>query len=133
MYANSVVKRGAWLSVTPEPERELPLAAATLRAGRPPDASAVRAEQVRIEQLLLHGTQRRWIAYLHEVAELIDACAPSADPDVRRQRARAVAVLANHHNLLLGLPGRGARWTQSDRARLNQAAGTSTTIEQGAA
>jgi hypothetical protein len=128
-----VVKRGAWLSVTPEPERELPLAAATLRAGGPPDACAVRAEQVRIEHVLLHGTQRRWIAYLHEVAKLIDACAPSADPDVRRQRARAVAVLANHHNLLLGLPGRGARWTQSDRGRLNQAAGIATTIEKGAA
>ncbi len=133
MYANPVVKRGAWLSVTPEPERELPLAAATLRAGAAPDPAAVEAEQARIERLLLHGTQRRWIAYLHEVAELIDACAPVADPDVRRQRGRAVAVLANHHNLLLGLPGRGARWTQSDRTRLNQAAGSATTTERGAA
>lgn len=133
MYANPVVKRGAWLSVTPEPERELPLAAATLRAGGPPDPSAVQAEQARIEQLLLHGTQRRWIAYLHEVAALIDAGAAVADPFVRDQRARAIAVLANHHNLLLGLPGRGAQWTQSDRARLNRAALTATTTEQGAA
>lgn len=133
MYASPVVKRGSWLSVTPEPERELPLAAATLRAGGAPAPGAVAAEQARIEHLLLHGTQRRWIAYLHEVAELVDISEPATDPDVRRQRARAVAVLANHHNLLLGLPGRGALWTQSDRARLNQAAGTVTTTERGAA
>lgn len=131
MYANPVVKRGAWLSVTPEPERELPLAVATLRAGGRTDRSAVGAEQARIEHLLLHGTQRRWLAYLHEVAELIDTRETEADPDVRRQRVRAISVLANHHNLLLGLPGRGARWTQSDRARLNQAAGIATTTERG--
>jgi hypothetical protein len=29
-------------------------------------------------------------------------------------------VLANHHNLLLGLPGAGARRTASDRVRLAQ-------------
>jgi len=29
-----VVKRAPWLSVTPEPERELPAAVATLRCGR---------------------------------------------------------------------------------------------------
>jgi hypothetical protein len=131
VYANAVVKRGAWLSVTPEPERELPLAVATLRAGARPDRSDVGAEQVRIEHLLLHGTERRWLAYLHDVAELIDTCETAADPDVRRQRAQAIAVLSNHHNLLLGLPGRGALWTQSDRARLNQAAGIATTTERG--
>jgi hypothetical protein len=27
-------------------------------------------------------------------------------------------VIANHHNLLLGLPGAGARLTATDRARL---------------
>ncbi|HWD65645.1 MAG TPA: hypothetical protein VG405_10755 [Solirubrobacteraceae bacterium] len=126
-----MVKRGAWLSVTPEPERELPLAAATLRAGGRPDRSAVQAEESRIEHLLLHGSQRRWISYLHEVAKLIDTRAANPDAEVRRQRARAIKVLANHHNLLLGLPGRGARWTQSDRARLDRAAATATTIERG--
>jgi hypothetical protein len=133
VYANPVVKREAWLSVTPEPERELPLAVATLRAQRRPHPSAVRDEEDRIEHLLLHGSQRRWIAYLHEVTELTDRAASSTDPDVSLQRARAIAVLANHHNLLLGLPGRGAGWTQSDRARLNQAATTTTTTERGAA
>jgi hypothetical protein len=131
VYANPVVKRGAWLSVTPEPERELPLPAATLRAGAPPDPSAVQAEEARIEQLLLRGTQRRWVSYLHEVADLIDAHTATTNPEVRRQRARAIKVLANHHNLLLGLPGRGAQWTQSDRARLDRAAASATTIERG--
>lgn len=133
MYANAVVKRAAWLSVTPEPERELPIAAATLRVGTRPDPAMVQAEERRIERLLLHGTQRRWIAYLHEVATLIDARAESTDPEVLVQRARAIAVLANHHNLLLGLPGRGARLTELDRARLNRAAGTANTNQRGAA
>jgi hypothetical protein len=31
-----------------------------------------------------------------------------------------VQVIANHHNLLLGLPGRGARRTEEDRRRLTQ-------------
>ncbi|HET9720615.1 MAG TPA: hypothetical protein VFP55_11090 [Solirubrobacteraceae bacterium] len=110
--------------MTPEPERELPLAAATLRAGARPGAAAVAAELARIEGLLLHGTQRGWLAYLHEVTALIDASHQTRDPFVRRQRERAVSVLANHHNLLLGLPGRGARWTEADRVRLNRTAAT---------
>lgn len=128
-----MVKRAAWLSVTPELERELPLAVATMRGRSRPDRAAVRREQQRIERLLLHGGQRRWIAYLREVVVLIDACESSADPDVRHQRARAVEVIANHHNLLLGLPGRGAQWTAPDRVRLNRSAGTTTTTERGAA
>jgi hypothetical protein len=30
----------------------------------------------------------------------------------------AIAVISSHHNLLLALPGRGARRTESDRRRL---------------
>lgn len=128
-----MVKRAAWLSVTPEPERELPLAVATMRSGGQPDAARVESERLRIERLLLYGTQRRWIAYLREVTALIDRCEGSSDPDVDRQRARAIAVLANHHNLLLGLPGNAARQTAPDRAHLNRAAGAATTIERGTA
>lgn len=117
-----MVKRRAWLSVTPEPERELPLAAATLRSFGHPSPARVEAERARIERLLLRGTQRRWIAYLREVLSLIEACQSSADPFVREQRARAVAVIANHHNLLLGLPGRGAQRTAPERTRLNACA-----------
>jgi hypothetical protein len=42
---------------------------------------------------------------------------------VARARARATAVVANHHNLLLALPGSGAARTAGDRdalARLEQ-------------
>lgn len=113
-----MVKRAQWLSITPEPERELPAAVATLVADGRPGAAAIDAERRRIERLLLHGAQRRWLQYLHEVVGLIDACADSDDPDVRRARTRARAVIGNHHNLLLGLPGAGARLTTTDRARL---------------
>ena len=114
-----MVKRAAWLSITPEPERELPEAVATLAAAGRPDPAAVEAERRRIERLVLHGSHRRWLAYLHEVVDLVEREASCADPDVAAARDRAAAVVVNHHNLLLALPGQGARLTTIDRARLN--------------
>jgi hypothetical protein len=113
-----MVKRVSWLSITPEPERELPQAVATLLHGRRPPADAVATERARIEHLVLHGTERRWLAYLHGIVDLIENRAGDRDPDVSRARARASAVLENHHNLLLALPGRGAERTARDRERL---------------
>jgi hypothetical protein len=115
-----MVKRSTWLSVTPEPERELPEAVATLAAGERPSEQAVAAERARIERLVLRGTQRRWLGYLHGVVDLIERRTVTDDPDVQRARSRAVAVIANHHNLLLALPGRGARRTDTDRRRLSE-------------
>lgn len=115
-----MVKRASWLSVTPEPERELPAVVATLAAGRRGSPDSVQAERARIERLVLHGSRRRWLAYLHEVVGLIERRAGSGDADVQRARARAGAVIANHHNLLLGLPGAAARLTAEDRARLQE-------------
>jgi len=113
-----MVKRATWLSVTPEPERELPAAVATLSAGHRVAAAAVAAERARIERLVLHGSQRRWLAYLHDVVGLIESRAGADDPEVAAARTRATAVIANHHNLLLALPGPGARLTATDRSRL---------------
>jgi hypothetical protein len=113
-----MVKRASWLSITPEPERELPEAVATLTAGRRAAPAAVAAEEARIERLILHGSQRRWLAYLHEVVDLIAAGNGTGDPDVAAARTRATKVIANHHNLLLGLPGEGARLTATDSSRL---------------
>jgi hypothetical protein len=115
-----MVKRAPWLSVTPEPERELPEAVATLRSGAAAAAEAVAQETARIEQLILRGSERRWDGYLHDVVSLIDQRAGEADPDVARARQVAIAVISNHHNLLLALPGRGARRTESDRRRLSE-------------
>ena len=129
-----MVKRASWLSVTPEPERELPDVVATLAAGRRPGPDAVQAERTRIERLVLHGGQRRWLGYLHHAVGLIERTATSADPDVQAARARAAAVIANHHNLLLGLPGAGARLTADDRARLQELTTTTTPVpHRGAA
>jgi hypothetical protein len=115
-----VVKRATWLSVTPEPERELPAAVATLRLGVRADADAIANEAARIERLVLHGRQRGWNRYLHEIVELIERRLHDHDPEVARARALAVDVIANHHNLLLALPGRGAERTDADRRRLAQ-------------
>jgi hypothetical protein len=115
-----MVKHAPWLSVTPEPERELPEAVATLRGGAPAAAEAIAEETARIEQLVLRGSERRWDTYLHDVVSLIDQRAGDTDPDVARAREVAIAVISNHHNLLLALPGRGARRTEPDRRRLSE-------------
>jgi hypothetical protein len=115
-----MVKRAPWLSVTPEPERELPAAVATLQCGGHPTGDAVAHEAAKIERLVLHGNERRWDSYLHGVVELIDARSGDRDPDVADAREIAIAVIANHHNLMLALPGRGARRTETDRRRLMQ-------------
>jgi hypothetical protein len=115
-----MVKRAPWLSLTPEPERELPAAVATLSYGRPAIDLEVADEAARIERLVLRGNERRWDSYLHDVVSLIDRRAGDLDPDVALAREIAIAVVSNHHNLLLALPGRGARRTESDRRRLSE-------------
>jgi hypothetical protein len=115
-----MVKRASWLSVTPEPERELPAAVATLASGARASEVAVADEAANIERLVLHGSQRSWNRYLHRVVGLIERRAQDSDPDVAQARTLAARVIANHHNLLLALPGRGAQQTEADRRRLAQ-------------
>jgi hypothetical protein len=115
-----MVKAATWLSITPEPERELPRAVATLARGGEPSPAEVAVEEARIERLILHGTQREWLRYLHGVVDMIDRRADEQEAEVQRARARAVAVISNHHNLLLALPGRGAQISAADRRRLTQ-------------
>ncbi len=95
--------RHAWLSITPEPERELPAAVATLRAGRAPDGAAIAAEQEQVERLITRGSRRAWTAYIAEAAAL--ARAANADDEVAEARELVLDVVQNHDNLRLGLPG----------------------------
>jgi hypothetical protein len=99
--------RHAWLSTTPEPERDLPEAIATLRAGGPPPRELLEKERLLAERLVTHGSRRRWRAYLTEAAAL----GRSAEDDGRLADARAVIdeVLENHDNLALGLARRRRR------------------------
>ncbi len=113
-----MVKRATWLSITPEPERELPAAVATLTAGHLAPAETIEAERRRIERLILHGSQREWLGYLSRVVSLIESRLDDSDPDVVDARERAVAVVSNHHNLLLAVPGSGGRRAAADRERL---------------
>jgi hypothetical protein len=94
--------RDAWLSITPEPERELPEALATLRTGGPPPRELVLRERARVEELVTHGSRRAWNAYLGEARTL----AVNADRDGALAEARALVldVLDNHDQLTLGLP-----------------------------
>ncbi|MET9958502.1 hypothetical protein ABZ128_05340 [Streptomyces sp. NPDC006326] len=110
-----------WLGLTPEPERELPVAVAALRA------SSAAAERRRVERLVLRGSRHTWLRYLAEVTELVTAVAARAGgADGLRPRDRAAALLAaevvlDHHRMLIGLPGPGYGRTARDRTALEGA------------
>jgi hypothetical protein len=95
--------RHAWLSITPEPERELPVALATLRAGGAPTDSEIELELRRAERLVTRGSRRAWTAYIADAAAL--ARAADGEGEVAEARALVLDVVDNHDNLRLGLPG----------------------------
>ncbi|HEV7846330.1 MAG TPA: hypothetical protein VGO83_08755 [Thermoleophilaceae bacterium] len=92
--------RHVWLSITPEPERELPRAVATLRAGGPPDPAQVELETARAEALVLRGSRRAWRRYLAEAHALASS---AAEPELADARAVVEDVVHNHNNLELAL------------------------------
>jgi hypothetical protein len=112
----------AWLSVTPEPERLLPDAIATLRAGARPPIAAIERERERVERLVVGARLRHWLAYLSGALDLVEQRREASDPEVARARETAAELIANHHNLLLGLPGPAAQRTAGERARLQSGA-----------
>ncbi|MEU9233868.1 hypothetical protein [Streptomyces subrutilus] len=122
-------RRLDWLGLTPEPERELPLAVATLRAssrgapgGRPEDPAA--AERRRVERLVLRGSRQSWLRYLAEVTDLVTAVAAGTRPGDPRAALLAGEVVLDHHRMLIGLPGPGYGRTAQDRAALESAVRT---------
>jgi hypothetical protein len=102
--------RRDWLSITPEPERVLPRAIATLRAGCEPSSQAIERERARAERIVLHGSRRRWLAWLREAESLAGRehgeTARAEELDVARRDV--LAVVNNHNALMLGLPSRSA-------------------------
>src|ERR671918_2297055 len=90
----------AWLSLTPEPERELPETVATLRADGHPPPAAVEVERARVERLVVRARRGAWLGYLDEVADLIGGTDPGADGELERARRVALEVLHNHDALL---------------------------------
>ncbi|MDQ6817599.1 MAG: hypothetical protein M3018_09390, partial [Actinomycetota bacterium] len=78
----------SWLSLTPEPERELPRLVATLRHGGPPSPELVGTEEARLDRLVLHGSEGAWLRYLHGVVELVDSDSLVESPEVASARAR---------------------------------------------
>jgi hypothetical protein len=135
----------AWLSLTPEPERELPAALAVLRraaggehggngaaasrsaspsGGRSASPSADVAREVeRAEALVLRGSEPSYLAWLREAAELAAAGARSPDPEVLQAAGVVRDVVRNQAGLLLGLPG-GGRRREAARQALEAVGGT---------
>jgi hypothetical protein len=95
----------SWLSLTPEPERLLPLARAALRAGRrPPPERLVARERALAERLVVRARRDAWEAWLRESMAL------AARAEDEETSALVREVVANHDALALGLPGR-ERWS----------------------
>jgi hypothetical protein len=92
--------RHTWLSITPEPELELPEALATLRAGGAPSAAQVALERARAERLVTRGSRRAWRRYL---AEALALASSSEGPEVAEARAVVEDVVHNHNQLELAL------------------------------
>jgi hypothetical protein len=99
----------AWLSLTPEPERELPVALAVLRARGPAPPDLIEAERSRAERVVLHGSEAAYLAWLADAAGLAAAAQASAGAEVARAAAVVRDVVGNQAGLLLGLPGGGDR------------------------
>jgi hypothetical protein len=95
-------ERKAWLSLTPEPEEELPRAIAALRSGAAPSPAAVAAERRRIERLVLRGRRRGWRRWISETRELAERRAERQPHEARV----ALDVIDNHDALCLGLARR---------------------------
>ena len=118
-----MVRAATWLSITPEPERELPAAVATLNHGGTPPPAEVAAETERVERLILRGSERAWLGYLHGVVELIDSRAHDDDGDVQRARTRAAAVISRGSSQ--ATPNRrDTNEHHSDRAAVTTSAGS---------
>ena len=96
--------RYAWLSITPEPERELPAAIATLRAGGPPSDSASRGSGARVERLVTRA-QQACVDGLHGGGGRAARAPRDGEGEVAEARALVLDVIDNHDNLRLGLPG----------------------------
>jgi hypothetical protein len=109
-----------WLSLTPEPERELPPVLATLRSSDPRALDeALERERSALEEIVLRGREGDWLGYLSEaVTLLLDSPEVGLSP---AQREAALEVLANHHRLLLGIPGDAAERTEAERLALERA------------
>ncbi|MFE2474911.1 hypothetical protein [Streptomyces sp. NPDC059389] len=138
-------RRLDWLGLTPEPERELPVAVAALRAPSPasppppPQAPAragdpataepaaaelAAAERRRVERLVLRGSRHGWLRYLAEVTELVTSVAEGSRPGDRAAALLAAEVVLDHHRMLIGLPGTGYGRTAEDRTALENAVRT---------
>jgi hypothetical protein len=97
-----------WLSLTPEPETELPEAVATLRHGSPPPPERVAAERERFERLIVRARRRAYHRWLDDARALATPHSrEGADPELRSAADLTLSVIDNHEALRSGLMRRG--------------------------
>lgn len=110
-------QRLCWLGLTPEPERDLPLALAVLRAGGTPEPAALLRQRQHAERVVLRGKDKTWLAYIQAAADHVPA-QPPRDPVLRDAAVVVAEVVLNHHRLLAGMPGQAYDTVAPERRRL---------------
>jgi hypothetical protein len=99
-----------WLSITPEPESELPEAVAVLRHGDGATPERVEQERARFAGLISRARRRAYVRWLAEARRLADdRDREAADPRVREAARVTIDVIENHDALALGLQARRGR------------------------
>jgi hypothetical protein len=96
-----------WLSLTPEPELELPAAVATLRHGSAAAPERVAEERDRLERLVVRARRRAYRRWLAEARQLAAEGGGADDEDLRSAAELTLAVIDNHEALRSGLERRG--------------------------
>jgi hypothetical protein len=105
----------AWLSLTPEPERNLPELLALL------DAGSASGEADRMSRIVLRGTSRRWLRHLDRAAAIALGVADGTRDGDPEPALAVVDVVLEHDRMLIGLPGRAYHRTEERRGRLCEA------------
>jgi hypothetical protein len=96
-----------WLSLTPEPEVELPAAVATLRHGSAAPPDRIARERERFERLVARARRRAYRRWLAEARQLALDGDSSEDEDLHSAADLTLAVIDNHEALRSGLERRG--------------------------
>jgi hypothetical protein len=95
--------RDRWLFLTPEAEAVLPSAVAALAASLGERGRAESDEQATLEQIVVGGGYRQWLAYLRERRVLLERYVERHGDDALAQHV--ADVLMNHWLLALTVPG----------------------------
>ena len=109
--------RDRWLFLTPEAEAVLPSAVAALAAALGERGRAESDERATLEQIVVDGGYRQWLAYLRDRRMLLERYVERHGDDALAQHV--ADVLMNHWLLALTVPGEEDA-AETERSRVGE-------------